>query len=79
MKDSALSGLDDLSGLNNESELPHLSDAISYETDIAPYRYIQIYAGVGSGKNTFINRFVNGDPRSSAPRSRKSSPKSTRI
>ena len=44
MTNDALSGLDDLSGLNNESELPHLSDAISYEADIAPYRYIQIYA-----------------------------------
>ena len=58
---SGLDGLDDLSGLNNESELPHLSDAISYETDIKPHRYVHIYAGVGSGKNTFINRFVNGD------------------
>lgn len=62
------SNLDDLSGLNNESELPHLSDAISYETDIKPYRYIQIFAGVGSGKNFFINRFVNGDPELNIPR-----------
>ena len=68
MTNDALSGLDDLSGLNSESELPHLSDAISYETDIAPYRYIQIYAGVGSGKNTFINRFVNGDPEKKIPK-----------
>ena len=68
MTNDALSGLDDLSGLKNESELPHLSDAISYETDIAPYRYIQIYAGVGSGKNTFINRFVNGDPEKKIPK-----------
>ena len=58
MGNDALSGLDDLSALNNENELPHLSDAIFYDTDIAPYRYIQIYAGVGSGKNTFINRYV---------------------
>ena len=63
-----LCDLDDLSGLKNESELPHLSDAISYETDIAPYRYIQIYAGVGSGKNVFINRFVNGDPERKIPK-----------
>ena len=47
MTNDALSGLDGLNGLNNESELPHLSDAIFYETDIAPYQYIQIYAGVG--------------------------------
>ena len=68
MTNDALSGLDDLSGLNNESELPHLSDAISYEIDIAPYRYIQIYAGVGSGKNTFINRFVTVTLRRRSPR-----------
>ena len=68
MSNDALSGLDDLDGLNNESELSHLSDAISYENDIAPYRYIQIYAGVGSGKNTFINRFVNGDPEKTIPK-----------
>ena len=68
MSNDALSGLDDLSGLKNESELPHLSDAISYETDIAPYQYIHIYAGVGSGKNTFINRFVNGDHKYKIPK-----------
>ena len=67
MKDDALSGLDDLSGLNSESELPHLSDAISYETDIAPYRIIEIFSGVGSGKNTFVNRFVTGDPERKIP------------
>lgn len=65
---SGLDGLDDLSGLNNESELPHLSDAIKYEIDIKPYRYVHIYAGVGSGKNTFINRFVNGDPKYKIPK-----------
>lgn len=68
MTDNALSGLDDLSGLKNESELPHLSDAIKYEIDIKPHRYIQIYAGVGSGKNTFINQFVNGDPEKNIPK-----------
>ena len=36
MTNDALSGLDDLNGLNSESELPHLSDAISYETDMLP-------------------------------------------
>ena len=68
MTNDSLSDLDDLSGLSNESELPYLSDAIFYETNIAPYRYIQIYAGVGSGKNTFINRFVNGDPETKIPK-----------
>lgn len=68
MTNDALSGLDDLSGLNSESELPHLSDVISYESDIKPYRYVHIYAGVGSGKNKFINRFVNGDPEYNIPK-----------
>ena len=68
MTNENLSDLDDLSGLETEGELPHLSDAISYETDIKPYQYIQIYTGVGSGKNTFINRFVNGDPERNIPK-----------
>ena len=68
MTNDALSGLADLGGLNTESELPHLSDAISYEADIMPHRYVHIYAGVGSGKNKFINRFVNGDPEYKIPK-----------
>lgn len=38
----------------------HLSEVISYEKDIAPYPFIQIYSGVGSGKNYFINQLING-------------------
>lgn len=68
MNNDALSGLDDLSGLDTPGELPHLSDAIFYKSDIKPYRYIHLYAGVGSGKNTFINRFVNGDPEYKIPK-----------
>ena len=33
-----------------------LSDVIDYERDIAPYRFIQIYSGVGSGKNRWIQK-----------------------
>lgn len=33
-----------------------LSDVISYENDIKPYRFIQIYSGVGSGKNHWIQK-----------------------
>ena len=29
---------------------PYLSEAINYDTDIEPYQFIKIYAGVGSGK-----------------------------
>lgn len=32
----------------------YLSDVIDYENDIAPYRFIQIFSGVGSGKNRWI-------------------------
>ncbi len=40
---------------------PHLSDEICYQEEIAPHRFIALYAGVGSGKNTFINHIINGD------------------
>lgn len=32
----------------------YLSDMINYQNDIMPYRFIQIYSGVGSGKNRWI-------------------------
>ena len=60
MSNDALSGLDDLSGLTKESELPHLSKTITYATDIAPYPFIGIYSGVGSGKNYFIDILARG-------------------
>ena len=44
MNENALSDLDDL------TDLSYLSNAISYETDIAPHHIIEIFAGVGSGK-----------------------------
>ena len=37
-----------------------LADAISYKEDIEPYQFIKIFSGVGSGKNTFIDKLVNG-------------------
>lgn len=55
-----LCDLDDLSGLNSESELPHLSETIVYETDIAPHPFIGIHAGVSSGKNYFIDILARG-------------------
>lgn len=42
-------------------EKKHLSETIDYDRDIAPYRFIKIYSGVGSGKNRFIDRLVQGD------------------
>ena len=43
------------------STKPYLSDTIDYDTDIAPYQFIRIYSGEGSGKNTFVNHLVKGD------------------
>lgn len=44
----------------NEDQHPYLSDAINYDVDIEPYQFIKIYAGVGSGKNTFIDNLAKG-------------------
>lgn len=37
-------------------EKKYLSDCIRYTTDIAPYPFIQIYSGVGSGKTRLLTR-----------------------
>ena len=37
---------------------PYLSDVIDYQRDIEPYRIIQIYAGVGSGKNRWVEQLA---------------------
>lgn len=42
------------------NEKPYLSETIDYDRDIAPYQFIKIFAGVGSGKNGFIDRLVQG-------------------
>lgn len=41
-------------------EKPFLSNMIDYKRDIEPYPFIQIFSGVGSGKNVFINKLING-------------------
>lgn len=38
----------------------YLADAIDYGRDIEPYQFIQIRSGVGSGKNYFIDRLIEG-------------------
>ena len=60
MTNDDLSGLDGLSDLTNEGELPHLSKTITYATDIEPYPFIGIHSGVGSGKNYFIDILARG-------------------
>ena len=42
------------------NEKQYLSETIDYDRDIAPYQFIKIFAGVGSGKNGFIDRLVQG-------------------
>lgn len=37
-----------------------LSKAVSFTDDIKPYAFIQIYAGVGSGKNYYIEQLIKG-------------------
>ena len=60
MQNENLSDLDGLSALTDEGELPHLSETITYENDIAPSPFIGIYAGVGSGKNYFVDILARG-------------------
>lgn len=42
----------------SESTGKHLSDVIDLEKDILPYRMVQIIAGVGAGKNYWVNQVV---------------------
>ena len=45
-----------------------VSEAINYERDMKEHRFIQIYAGVGSGKTTFIEKFFDGDEVAQIPK-----------
>lgn len=38
----------------------HISDTVSYLDDIKPHMLSMLYAGVGSGKNHFINQLITG-------------------
>ena len=39
----------------------YLSDAIDYKRDIEPNFFVQIFAGVGSGKNYLIESMIKGE------------------
>ena len=39
-------------------EKPYLSDVIDYDRDIAPHRVIEIVAGVGAGKNHWVEEIL---------------------
>lgn len=45
----------------SDSGRPYLSEVIDYDCDIEPYQFIKIYAGVGSGKNVFVDNLVKGN------------------
>ena len=50
----------------NEDKL-YLSDAIDYNRDIKGNRFVQIFSGVGSGKNTFVEQFIKGNEEMEIP------------
>ena len=56
---SGLDGLDDLSGLHNESKLPHLSKTIDHETDIAPHPFIRNSTLLSLG--TYVQKCITRD------------------
>lgn len=43
--------------------MAYVSDMIEYERDIEPYRIVQIYAGVGAGKNAWVGSLVESGKR----------------
>ena len=47
---------------------PLLTECINYEKEIKDYRFVQIFSGVGSGKNYFVERFIEGDEKHSIPK-----------
>lgn len=45
----------------DSQERKYLADVIDYKRDIDPYHIIQVYSGVGSGKNTFVEKLIMGE------------------
>lgn len=50
------------------AEKPYLSEKIIFSRDIEPYPFIQLWSGVGSGKNTLIENIANGCPEKEFPK-----------
>ena len=46
--------------LLNAMERPRVSEVLDYEHDLDPYDLVMLYAGIGSGKNTFAENLING-------------------
>ncbi|MDO4733547.1 MAG: hypothetical protein Q4B50_08570 [Bacillota bacterium] len=47
---------------------PQLTDVINFETDIAPHPLVSIWAGVGAGKNYFVEQMVTGSEQYRIPK-----------
>ena len=45
----------------DDNEKRYLSKQIMYDRDIELYRFIKIYAGVGAGKNVFVDNLIKGE------------------
>ena len=46
---------------------PQLIDAIDYQKDIAPYKFIKIFSGVGSGKTQLACNMIRGNTEYNIP------------
>lgn len=44
-----------------------ICDILDYETDIAPYPFVKLYSGVGSGKSFFAGKMITGDEKCKMP------------
>ena len=53
---------------NNKIKKPTLTESIKYEEEMKGHRFVQIYSGVGSGKNYFVERFLEGDEEHGIPK-----------
>ena len=51
-----------------ESKKPLVADVLDYEHDIAPYKVIKIFSGVGSGKTQVACKLILGDKERRIPR-----------
>lgn len=50
-------------------EKKRLSDIENlYQNEIEPYDFVQLVAGVGSGKTTYVENFIKGNPEKNIPR-----------
>ena len=49
-----------------ERKLVH--EVLDYKQDIEPYSFVKLFAGVGSGKTSFVCKMITGDNERGIPR-----------